>query len=130
MSITFTQALARCIDHREIFHDEMVVLMRQIMQGEVPPTMVAALAMGLRVKKETVGEIAAAAQVMREFVIPVRIAHAEQAHLVDIVGTGGDGAASFNVSTRPQCLPSQVLGDAWPNTAAAASVRRQAALTF
>jgi anthranilate phosphoribosyltransferase len=95
--ITPQQALQRTIEHREIFHDEMVDLMRQIMRGEVSPSLVAALLTGLRVKKETVGEIAAAASVMREMATPVRAA--DHVHFVDIVGTGGDAANSFNIST-------------------------------
>jgi anthranilate phosphoribosyltransferase len=91
------EALARVIEHREIFHDEMVSLMRQIMGGEVSPVMTAAILTGLRVKKETVGEIAAAAQVMRE--LSTRIEVADNSHFVDIVGTGGDGAHTFNIST-------------------------------
>src|SRR5689334_24011855 len=91
--ITPQQALQRTIEHREIFHDEMVDLMRQIMRGEVSPVMTGAIIAGLRVKKETVGEIAAAAQVMREFARKVEVpAHP---NLVDIVGTGGDAACSF-----------------------------------
>lgn len=97
MSITPQEALLRCIDHREIFHDEMLSLFRQIMNGELSPVMVAAITMGLRVKKETVGEIAAAAQVMREFSTKVPIA--DTSNMVDIVGTGGDGANTFNIST-------------------------------
>ena len=97
MSITNTEALTRVIEHREIFHDEMLALMRRIMSGEMSPVMIAALMMGLRVKKETVGEIAAAAQVMREFATPVPV-H-DRIHLVDIVGTGGDGSHTFNIST-------------------------------
>jgi len=97
MSITNTEALTRIIEHREIFHDEMLALMRRIMSGEMSPVMIAALAMGLRVKKETVGEIAAAAQVMREFATPVVVS--DKTHLVDIVGTGGDGSHTFNIST-------------------------------
>ena len=97
MSITDTEALTRVIEHREIFHDEMLALMRRIMSGEMSPVMIAALAIGLRVKKETVGEIAAAAQVMREFATPVPVA--DRSHLVDIVGTGGDGSHTFNIST-------------------------------
>ena len=96
MSITLQDALQRTIEHREIFHDEMLSLMRQIMSGEVSPVMIAALTVGLRVKKETIGEIAAAAQVMRELATPV---HAPGGHVVDIVGTGGDVSGSFNVST-------------------------------
>ncbi len=97
MPITPQEALQRTIEHREIFHDEMVDLMRMIMRGEVSPLMTAAIMTGLRVKKETVGEIAGAAQVMREFALPVEVA--DRSHLVDIVGTGGDGANTFNIST-------------------------------
>ncbi|HEY4583047.1 MAG TPA: anthranilate phosphoribosyltransferase [Lysobacter sp.] len=97
MPITPQQALQRTIEHREIFHDEMVELMRMIMRGEVSPVMTAAILTGLRVKKETVGEIAGAAQVMREFALPVDVA--DRRHMVDIVGTGGDGASTFNIST-------------------------------
>lgn len=97
MPITPQEALQRTIEHREIFHDEMVDLMRMIMRGEVSPMMTAAILTGLRVKKETVGEIAGAAQVMREFARPVEVA--DRRHLVDIVGTGGDGANTFNIST-------------------------------
>jgi anthranilate phosphoribosyltransferase len=95
--ITPQQALQRAIEHREIFHDEMIDLMRQIMRGEVSPTLVAALITALRVKKETIGEIAAAAQVMREMAAPVNTP--PYAHFVDIVGTGGDATNSFNIST-------------------------------
>lgn len=97
MSITPQDALQRAIEHREIFFDEMVGLMRQIMRGEVSPVLTAAILTGLRVKKETVGEIAAAASVLREFARKVEVA--DRAHMVDIVGTGGDGAHTFNIST-------------------------------
>jgi anthranilate phosphoribosyltransferase len=97
MAISNTDALVRVIEHREIFHDEMLALMRRIMSGEMSPVMVAALAIGLRVKKETIGEIAAAAQVMREFATPVVVV--DRTHLVDIVGTGGDSSHTFNIST-------------------------------
>jgi anthranilate phosphoribosyltransferase len=95
--ITPQEALQRTIEHREIFHDEMLHLMRQIMSGEVSPVMIAAITAGLRVKKETIGEITAAAQIMREFSTKVEVA--DKAHLVDIVGTGGDGSHTFNIST-------------------------------
>ncbi|MDO8286982.1 MAG: anthranilate phosphoribosyltransferase [Rhodoferax sp.] len=95
--ITPQEALQRTIEHREIFHDEMLHLMRQIMAGEMSPVMMAALITGLRVKKETIGEITAAAEVMREFSTKVDIA--DKTHLVDIVGTGGDGSHTFNIST-------------------------------
>ena len=97
MTITDLDALTRTIEHREIFHDEMLALMRRIMSGEMSPLMMAALLIGLRVKKETIGEITAAAQVMREFSTKVDVA--DRTHLVDIVGTGGDGSHTFNIST-------------------------------
>ena len=97
MSITPQEALQRTIEHREIFHDEMLYLMRLIMRGEMSPVMIAAITTGLRVKKETIGEITAAAQVMREFSTKVQVQ--ERTHLVDIVGTGGDGSHTFNIST-------------------------------
>ncbi|OYT91420.1 MAG: anthranilate phosphoribosyltransferase [Burkholderiales bacterium PBB3] len=97
IKITPQEALQRTIEHREIFHDEMLHLMRQIMAGEMSPVMMAAIITGLRVKKETIGEITAAAQVMREFSTKVEVA--DKTHLVDIVGTGGDGSHTFNIST-------------------------------
>lgn len=98
MSLTPQEALQRTIEHREIFEDEMIALFRSIMSGEVSPLMTAAILTGLRVKKETVGEIAAAAKVMREFSRKVEVANPGP-HFLDIVGTGGDGAHSFNIST-------------------------------
>lgn len=92
------EALQRIIEHREIFHDEMVDLMRQIMSGQVSPTLISAILIGLRVKKETVGEIAAAASVMRELATKVPVA-SDTASLVDTCGTGGDGSHTFNIST-------------------------------
>jgi anthranilate phosphoribosyltransferase len=97
MPITPQEALQRTIEHREIFHDEMLKIVRLIMSGELSPVMMAALITGLRVKKETIGEITAAAQVMREFATKVNVA--DKTHLVDIVGTGGDGSHTFNIST-------------------------------
>lgn len=95
--MTPSEALSRCIEHREIFHDEMLHLMRLLMRGEMSPTMAAALLMGLRVKKETIGEITAAATVMREFATPVNTSLADD--LLDLCGTGGDGTSTFNIST-------------------------------
>lgn len=95
--ITPQQAIARLIDNNELFYDEMTDLMRQIMSGQVPPEQIAAILTGLRIKVETVSEITAAAAVMREFATPVKVA--DNTHLVDIVGTGGDGAKTFNIST-------------------------------
>ncbi|HEU0231441.1 MAG TPA: anthranilate phosphoribosyltransferase [Burkholderiaceae bacterium] len=97
MTITPTEALSRCIEHREIFHDEMLHLMRMLMRGEMSPQIASALLMGLRVKKETVGEITAAAQVMREFALPVTTP--DPGNLLDMCGTGGDGSHTFNIST-------------------------------
>src|SRR5512144_2713015 len=95
--ITPQEALQRTIEHREIFHDEMLTIMRLIMSGGLSTVMTAAIVTGLRVKKETIGEITAAAQVMREFSTKVDVA--DRTHLVDIVGTGGDGSHTFNIST-------------------------------
>ena len=97
MPIKPQDALQRIIENREIFHDEMVDLMRQVMRGEVSPVLTAAILSGLRVKKETVGEIAGAARVMREFSAKVTVPDAH--NFVDIVGTGGDGSHTFNIST-------------------------------
>ena len=96
-AITPQEALQRVIEHREIFHDEMLHIMRLIMGGEMPPVLMAAFISALRVKKETIGEITAAAQVMREFSTKVQVADTK--HMVDIVGTGGDGSHTFNIST-------------------------------
>ena len=95
--ISIAEAIQRTVEHREVFHDEMLHVMRQIMRGELSPAQIAGFIVGLRVKKETIGEIAAAAQVMRE--LATRVEVGDTAHLVDIVGTGGDGAHSFNIST-------------------------------
>jgi len=97
MTISQQEALTRLIEHREIFHDEMLYLFRQLMGGELSPVMITALTMGLRVKKESIGEITAAAQVMREFSTKVPLANTQ--NMIDIVGTGGDGANTFNIST-------------------------------
>ena len=96
-NITIQEALTRCIEHREIFHDEMLHLMRMLMRGELSPQIAAALIMGLRVKKETIGEITAAAQVMREFALKVETPNPDE--LLDMAGTGGDGSNTFNIST-------------------------------
>ena len=95
--ITPQEALTRVIEHREIFHDEMLEVMRQIMSGQMSPVLMSAIIIGLRVKKETIGEITAAAQVMRELATKVNVK--DPHNLVDIVGTGGDGAHTFNIST-------------------------------
>src|SRR4051812_50067565 len=99
MSITTQDALTRIIEHREIFHDEMLDLMRRIMGGEMSPVLISAIMIGLRVKKETIGEITAAAQVMRELATKVNVKDPQ--NLVDVVGTGGEGAHTLNISTPP-----------------------------
>jgi anthranilate phosphoribosyltransferase len=91
------EALNRLIEHREIFREEMLSLMRAIMTGEVSPTLIGAVLTGLRVKKETIGEIAAAAEVMREFA--TRVPVPDTPDLIDTCGTGGDAAHTFNIST-------------------------------
>ena len=97
MKIAIAEAIQRTVEHREVFHDEMLHVMRQIMRGELTQAQIAGFIIGLRVKKETVGEIAAAAQVMREFatMVPVK----DPQRVLDVVGTGGDGAHTFNIST-------------------------------
>ena len=97
MKIGIAEAIQRTVEHREVFHDEMLHIMRQIMRGELSQAQIAGFIVGLRVKKETVGEIAAAAQVMREFATMVPLK--DHKHVVDVVGTGGDGAHTFNIST-------------------------------
>src|SRR5260221_8430395 len=91
------EGITRLCDKREIFYDEMVDLMRQVMEGKVPPVQLAAILMGLHVKTESVSEIAAAAAVMREFSTKVDAVGVD--HLVDTCGTGGDKAHTFNIST-------------------------------
>lgn len=95
--ITPQAALNRLIDGNELFYDEMLDLMRQIMRGEVSPALTAAILIGLRVKVESVLEIAAAATVMREFATAVPVQ--DRSHLIDTCGTGGDKSHTFNIST-------------------------------
>ncbi|MBE7525996.1 anthranilate phosphoribosyltransferase [candidate division WWE3 bacterium] len=95
--MTPQEALQRIIAHQEIMHDDMVSLMRQIMQGDISPVLIAAIITGLRVKRETIVEITAAAQVMREFASKVAVP--DHTHLVDTCGTGGDSLHTFNIST-------------------------------
>ena len=104
MNISISEAIQRTVEHREIFHDEMLHVMRQIMSGELTQAQIAGFIMGLRVKKETIGEIAAAAQVMREFATKVSVS--DDTHLVDTCGTGGDSAHTFNISTASAIVAS------------------------
>jgi len=94
---TAQEAINRLCDKREIFYDEMVDLMRQVLEGKVTQVQFAAILMGLHVKTESVSEIAAAASVMREFSTKVDSSGVD--HLVDTCGTGGDKAHTFNIST-------------------------------
>jgi len=97
MTMTASAALQHLIEGKELPKEDMIVIMRAIMGGELPGPMVAALLVALRSKKESPTEIAAAAQVMRDFATPVDVP--DKTHLVDVVGTGGDGAHTFNIST-------------------------------
>src|SRR3970040_1658005 len=92
--ITIAEAIQRTVEHREVFHDEMLHAMRQIMRGELTPAQIAGFIIGLRVKKETIGEIAAAAQVMRE--LATHVEAADDRHLVDTCGTGGGAAPTLH----------------------------------
>lgn len=95
--MTPQQALARLLERQDLAHDEMLATMRAIMQGEVSPTLIAAIVTALRMKGETITEIAAAAEVMRE--LSARVTVRDASHLVDTCGTGGDAAHTFNIST-------------------------------
>ena len=90
------QAIEAAIQQRDLDKDAMVEVMRTIMTGEATPAQIAGLLVALRIKGETVDEIAAAATVMRELATAVDV---EGEHLVDIVGTGGDGKGTLNIST-------------------------------
>ena len=97
MAITFKNALQRLLDARDLSHDEMLDMMRQVMGGELTPAQIAGFLVALRIKGETVDEIAAAAEVMRE--LATHVAVEDRTHLIDTCGTGGDGIHTFNVST-------------------------------
>ncbi len=94
--INISQAIAHAVDRRDLSREDMRTVMRQIMSGGATPVQVAGFMVALRMKGETVDEITAAAEVMRELAVGVRV---DVPNLVDIVGTGGDGSALFNVST-------------------------------
>ncbi len=89
-------ALARVVAGEDLGREEMASVMTQVMSGDATDAQIGGLLVALRMKGETTGEIAGAAQVMRELATPVTV---EGDHLVDLVGTGGDGANLFNVST-------------------------------
>ncbi len=94
--MTIQQAIAALIDGKDLDAGQMLEQMRCIMTGEATDAQIAGFLVALRIKGETVDEIASAARVMRELATPVQV---DAPHLVDIVGTGGDGASLFNVST-------------------------------
>ena len=123
MAISNSDALTRVIEHRELFHDEMLTLMRRIMTGEMSPLMIAALTVGLRVKKETIGELTAAAQVMREFATPVSLA--DRRHLVtSLAPVAMARTPSTSPPRRCSSLPLRARG--WPSMVGAASHRPRA----
>ena len=93
------QALAQLIDGKDLARADMASVMQQLMSGECTDAQIGALLVALRIKGETIEEIAGAVEVMRSLAEPVHISEEASAHLVDLVGTGGDGASLFNVST-------------------------------
>jgi anthranilate phosphoribosyltransferase len=95
--VAFKDVLQQLLNRQDLTHAQMLDIMRQVMQGELTQAQIAGLLIGLRMKGETVEEISAAAQVMRELSTKVEIRDAT--HLVDTCGTGGDGIQTFNVST-------------------------------
>ncbi len=95
--IDFSMAFRKIAEHEHLSEEEMMQLMRQIMNGEATPAQIGALLMGLAVKGETVDEIAGAVRVMRSLAIPVALPNLP--HVVDTCGTGGDGSKTFNIST-------------------------------
>jgi anthranilate phosphoribosyltransferase len=119
MSITPQEALQRTIEHREIFYDEMLSLMRQIMAGEISPVMTAAILTGLRVKKETIGEITAAATVMRELVHQGPWSR-RRMNILWISSAPAATARTPSISPPPPCSWSPPPARASPNTAIAA----------
>ncbi len=90
------EAIKLLVDSRSLKREEMAAVMRQVMSGDATDAQIGGLLVALRMRGETIDEIAGAAQVMRELATPVRVSCE---HLVDLVGTGGDGANLFNVST-------------------------------
>jgi anthranilate phosphoribosyltransferase len=84
------------LEGRDLTRDEAREVMHEIMRGEATPAQMGGFLVGLRAKGETAEEIAGCAEAMREHVLPVR---PEREDVVDVVGTGGDGARTFNIST-------------------------------
>ncbi len=95
--MNYPQTLTQLLERRDLTHTDMLELMQGIMGGQLTAAQIAAVLVALRVKGETVVEIAAAAQVMRELSIKVNVQ--DDVHLIDTCGTGGDGVQTFNIST-------------------------------
>jgi anthranilate phosphoribosyltransferase len=94
--MSLQDALARLVDRQDLSREQMSAVMGQVMSGDATDAQIGGLLVALRMKGETTDEIAGAAAVMRDLATPVTVSHE---HLVDLVGTGGDGANLFNVST-------------------------------
>ena len=94
--MTLQQAITHLVAGEHLTRDQMRTVMMQVMTGEATPAQIGAWLVALRINGETIEEIAGAAEVMRELMIPVQV---DETHLIDLVGTGGDGANLFNVST-------------------------------
>src|SRR5690606_3574144 len=90
------QAIQQILDRKDLEPGDMRHVMQAIMTGECTPAQIAGFLIGLRMKGESVEEITAAAEVMRELSTKVNV---NNEHLVDTCGTGGDGANTFNIST-------------------------------
>lgn len=89
------RALNKIASREDLTGEEMRAVMTTIMNGEATPSQIGAFLMGMRVKGETVGEIAAAVSILREKMVKVEAPE----DVIDIVGTGGDGAETLNIST-------------------------------
>lgn len=97
--MNYSALLNRLIAREDLPHEDMLALMQHIMGGQLTPAQIAAVLIALRIKGETVTEIAAAAAVMRELSDKVKIKPRDDGHLIDTCGTGGDGVQTFNIST-------------------------------
>ena len=102
------QALARVVEQQDLTTEEMTAVMRQIMTGECDDAQIGAFLVALRMKGETIDEIVGAVTVMRELASGVKV---EAENAVDIVGTGGDGANLFNVSTASSFIVAAAGGN-------------------
>ncbi len=94
--MTLREAISRLVEGKDLSRSEMRMVMRELMSGTATAAQIAGFLVALRMKRETLDEITGAVEAMRELCTPVRV---RGEHLIDIVGTGGDGAGLFNVST-------------------------------